>query len=319
MDVSVRHHYYPSLCYWGLNQAGFNRDGFVRYEEWARELSALGDAFAFAPPSAGGPMFSLLYQIPSYLDPQDPSELPKITEGLKHFIRTGKMEFFLHQWPEGTRHWEQWFTEPCVEYILRGMGEDREGACALTERFFEYMDFLWPQYASRFARSTEDSALDDRLGRLDPRIAECWEDLLGVGYPYDAFSLIICPESPTAASSLGPEKVVFGQDHSLDMMEHAFVHEVGVRTIGLHRLAEHPATAELMMDDYVAMLKLIEAEVCYHKPHVLPGLERDLFLEGMGLGSLVEDRAQMTESRRQLDLPEFFALWFKDARHRGRF
>ncbi len=316
MRVGARYHFYPSLCYWGLKQVGLVAgEPEVRQEKWSEELSRLGETFAFTPPLAGGPMFALLYQVPSYLDPGSPDELMRISEALQCFLRSERLDHFLDRWPDRTVHWQAWFTTPGLSQILDAARSDLETACSLVKRFMEYLAFLWTSYEPRYADRIDESTIGRRIEHMDPGIADEWGELLGVSYPYDAFELIICPESPSLASSLGPEKVILGQKHPLHFVEHCFVHEVGVRTVGLHRLADHPATRDLMMDDYVSVLKLIEAEVCYHKPTILAHLEEDLFLKGMGLEALVEWRKRADRSGRSL--PEFFAHWYRESRRSG--
>lgn len=153
---------------------------------------------------------------------------------------------------------------------------------------------------------------EERCRRLDP--VEAWEKELGLPYPYDRFELVICPESRTVASSLGPEKVVFGAAHAWPLMRNAVVHEIGVRMISFEHLSNHPATRPLMERDYLGVLKLIETEICFRKPRLLPDLTDDPFIRSMRLEKLVEWR---TGKRPGADLAASLAEWHTEAKALG--
>jgi hypothetical protein len=72
----------------------------------------------------------------------------------------------------------------------------------------------------------------------------------------------------------------------------------GVRFVPLSALAAYQPTAQLILDDYLGLLKIIEAEICYRKRKLLPELTSDSFAKGMNLLGIIEWRS------RQVDIPE---------------
>ena len=292
--IQLKRSYYVSLCWYGLRQIGFTGEGAnPEYEVWTQQLTDVGSTFGFKAPVAEGPLFQFLYQIPGYLDPKDPSELRDIFEVSKRFLKTGSLSEFQTMWPNKTRHWEKWFHGVATESMRKSFADDMDVASQALDIWADYMEYLWPQYRQMYSEKLESYPFEEyerRCRQLD--CFEKWEEEFGFGYPYTEFVLVICPESPTRASSLGPEQVVFGSIHTWNTLRNSVIHEIGVRCPGLHRLAEHPATKSIMQDDYVGLLTLIETEVCYRKPRILPDLKGDEFLTGMGLEALVEWRAE---------------------------
>lgn len=307
---------YPSCCYYALKQLGLMQsESEPKYKERGKHLSFLGESFAFKAPMPGGPIFTLVYQIPSYLDPQKPDELEQIIQAVERFIQTEEIDSFTDQWPEKTTYWDLWFTEGWKNFLFKGLRDEREKACTLVREFICFVKEIWSEYLEIFHNKLSDYPFNSRQEYCEKlNVFEKWEEEIGVSYPYDDFTVVICPETRTSASSLGPEKIVFSASHSLEVMKNSIIHEVGVRTIGLHRLAEHPATRTLMAEDYHGILMLIETEICYRKPNLIPELKDDPFIKGMKLTDLVAWRAEQQE----LDsLPESFAVWYKKAKEEG--
>jgi hypothetical protein len=316
VSIHLSSSYYASLCWYGLKKLGFTGGepdpGFV---EWSRRLSELGGDFAFAAPLAGGPVFNFVYQIPGYLDPAEAAELGDIVRALEEFIQTKSVEPFARRWPARTAHWEKWYLPGNLGYLFGVVGGREKETVRLIRLFLDFIGGLWPAYRPEFEEKLRGLPLrghEERCRRLDP--VEAWEKELGLPYPYDRFELVICPESRTVASSLGPEKVVFGAAHAWPLMRNAVVHEIGVRMISFEHLSNHPATRPLMERDYLGVLKLIETEICFRKPRLLPDLTDDPFIRSMRLEKLVEWR---TGKRPGADLAASLAEWHTEARALG--
>lgn len=292
--IRLQKSYYVSLCWYGLRLLGFaGEDADPAYAAWARRLSRLGDAFGFHAPLAGGPLFAFVYQIPGYLDPRDPPELLEVMELGKSFLRTGDVQPLLDRWPGRTHYWDRWYHAIEREDILHTFAGQADAACHAIDGWVEYMQALWPDYRELYLRATEAYPFAEYEQRCrDLEAFRKWQAELGLAYPFSDFVLVICPESPTQASSLGPEKVVFGAQHPWQQMQNAVVHEIGVRYLAPHLFAEHPAASAVLRADQLGLLRLLETEVCYRKPRLLPALQEDAFIDGMGLQALVEWRAR---------------------------
>lgn len=307
--------YYASLCWRGLRKLGFaGGEPEPGYAGWSSRLSRVGSHFSFAAPLAGGPAFTFVYQIPGSLDPAGPANLAEVADFLEEFIRHKDVTALMRRWPERTRYWDQWYIPGSMVYLADGREDELIG---LVRLFIEFLAGEWEGYREEHEAKLAGYPFADRAAAavaVEPMVL--WDRELGMPYPYDRFDLVICPESRTLASSLGPERVVFGAMHDWPAMRDAIVHEVGVRYLSIGRLRSHPATHDLIARDFGGVIRLVETEVCYRKPRLLPDLDpsADPFMKGMRLGELVAWR------RAKQDPSDFFGTlpeWYADARSRG--
>ncbi len=318
-STSVDAHYYPSLCFRALKRLGFaGKESTGEDEDMAHKLARVGESFNFAPPVAGGPIFTLVYQIPGYLDPTQPAQMLEIFDLVGDFVQTGEIENIYDKFPEKTQQWDLWYQKPLLNAFMHPLEGRKPDVLRLLDLFFGYLEQLWPGYHDEFREWLKEFDADAWEEKLQmKRVIDTWEAVVEPSYPYRGFTMVVCPETPSAASSLGPDKIVLGARHGVEGARHSLVHEVGVRMPGLHRLAEQPATAGLMVDDYVGMLRLLEAESCFRKPEVMQKLgweytaEQDGFLHGMKLQGLMQLREDFSPSD---GLYEMFAAWYQMAR-----
>ncbi len=318
----VTSHYYVSLCYWGLKRLGFaGSESTYEDESIAEELAEVGESFAFEPPKAGGPIFNLVYQIPGYLDPQEPYEMYRIFEAVKQMVESGTIRQLKSEFPDRTAEWEKWYIESGIEAFLEPLQKDKDKVFWLIDRFAGYLEQLWSQYEAEYSDWYEEFDFDRWNSKLPvEKVINAWEQEMNISYPYEEFSLVVCPESPTRASSLGPEKVVFGARHGLKQTKKSLVHEVGVRMVCFYRLAEHPKTARIVADDHLGITKLLEAEACYRKPQVFDELgmeyqaDEDGFIASMGLEKLIRMRSGICDED---SIFEIFAKWYDRAKQEG--
>lgn len=314
--VNVKKSFYASLCYYGLKQLGLI-GGKVnpQYQLEAQTLEKIGTEFAFCSPAAGGPIFTLVYQIPSYLDPKSVDELIKIQEALSQFIRSQSIEVFKTSWHDKTMYWDDWYNSSWMNYLFGYIGKNPKKVLRVVDYFINFLCRLWTIYQDVY--NTKIKNYDLLTWEKDCQQVEVfkkWNAELGLDYPYDEFNLIVCPENPTTASSLGPQQIVFGDMYKWPMMKNTLVHEVGVRFMGLNTLSRNPLTSEMMKNDYFSIIKLIETEVCYRKPRLIPELKIDPFISGMQLEDLLKWRQGQKEYE---SLPESYAHWYHLAKSEG--
>lgn len=315
MKIKVQSSLYPSCCYYGLKQTGLLPGEISpKFLDIGKEFSSLGQSFSFQAPMAGGPIFSFVYQMPGYLDATK-AELPLVFDAVKYFIEHGSIEMFQSNWPLKTRYWDLWYTEPWVQYLHNGVKNNSTRALELINKFLLFLQDIWSDYQTIHHDKLKnyDFAKYEQICN-SINVFDKWEVELQQCYPYSNFSIIICPESNTSASSLGPEKIIFSSHRTIEQMINSLVHEIGVRMINLHTLATHQATKDIMLNDYHRILMLIETEVCFRKPHILTELTDDLFIDGMKLSELVAWRAgkQMKNS-----VAESFAEWYEEVKIAG--
>lgn len=315
-EVFVGRSYYASLCFYCLAQLGFTgAEPDPALAEWSVELSGLGAAFSFRAPLAGGPLFTLLYQIPAYLDIQTPEELRGVVDGLHTFVRTGSLDSLMEHNADRTAFWDEWYVTAWTEQILSPLRGMEEQACRAINRFSDLLSLLWDQYKSLYLQKLATYPFVERQSLLRAQKPfRLWADELGWDYPYRDFEFVICPESRSSASSLGPEKIVFGARHDEHLMVNSLIHEVGVRFFSMGRLARHTQLGPQLRQDYEGIIKLVETEVCFRKPRLMPGLTDDPFIRGMKLGDLIAWRSRQREG---LDLLGDLADWYAMARAEG--
>jgi hypothetical protein len=310
--VNVKKSLYPSFCYYLLKQTDLipNDEKKTLIEE-GRKLSTFGSEFSFNGPVAGGPIFTFVYQIPSYLD-INKNELDKVLNSLKLFIEEGSLAAFMRNWPEKTEFWDLWYTNSWKNFLLKDVSKNSQKALKVIQYFFQLVDTYWDNYIPIYVDKLEKynfKKANQSIKSIDA--IQKWEEELGLRYPYSKFEIIVCPESSTTASSLGPEKIVLGSVHNQKQLVNSYVHEVGVRTVGLHRLARNNKTKDIFKNDYIGMLKLIETEIALRKKNLLPLLKDDIFIKSMGLENLIEWRIKQNTSS---DLISDFANYYKSAK-----
>lgn len=272
MEIRLIKSYYASLCWFLLDQLGLTgKPADPEYIGWKEEMERLGKEFDFKPPVAGGPMFGLLYQAPSYINPQNKQELDLIQECINSYIKTNSIECFQKHWPQKIREEDKWI-------VLTRLGDYDKGV-QLVNSFFTLLKDAWGEYK----RSYVEKLRDFPFGFYEKQCNELgvfkkWEEAFGVSYPYEQFNIIICPEIPSRASSVGPDTIVFGLKNGEQEIIPSVIHEIGVRYANLGFLKKHPKAREIVGRDYVNFLKIIEAETCYKKKKHFPEIKKDRFL-----------------------------------------
>ncbi len=309
MEINLKKSFYPSLCYHGLKKLGFTGENPEKdCLERSKNLSDMGDDFSFSAPVAGGPLFTFVYQIPGYLEPDDVEGYGEVMENVKDMILEKSIESFVQNRSYETDHWEKWYNECLMNYIFQDIEGKEESVNRVIDEFTEFLLDIWDDYKRIYENKFQNYPFDELQANIDDlEVEEIWNNEFEHGYPYDRFDLIVCPESRTTASSLGPEKVVFSADYPWEIMKNSVIHEIGVRYFDLSKLCKDDRTHDHMYDDYVGILRLIETEVCYRKKKIMPNLRKDSFVKGMELEELVDWRSKREFKDDMIDaMSEFY-------------
>ena len=308
--VYIQKSCYASLCWYGARQLGFlgNRP-MPEHEDESKCLSPLNDAFVTKPPTTTGRHLPFIYHLPSALDPQTPQELREVTNLICSGIKGHSLDKLAASWPGAEFLWT-------YDGTLRSQfaGEEDQ-TCDLIRKFSEFLLSLWQGYLPVYEEKQKDYPFGEYEKRCqEMNVIQKWEDEYQEPYPYNAFFLVICPESPTKAMSIKRDRIVFGAEHSWDMLRQAVIHEVGVRVPGLDKLWEPPVTRPIATQDAEGLITLVEAETCYRKPRVFPDIGEDDFLSGMELEDLVALRESLGETD---SIHDTYAQWYLDAKSEG--
>lgn len=294
MKINLKKSFYPSLCYHGLKKLGFTSENPEdKYLEKSKRLSKMGEDFSFSAPVAGGPLFTFIYQIPGYLEPEDPGEFQGIMNDVKRVIKNKDISLLTKSWPDKTKYWGRWYTECLHNYMFKGLRGNEETVNEIIGEFTEFIIDIWDGYEKIYDGKFQNYPFEELQINVDNlEVEKIWKNDFDWEYSYDRFELIICPESRTAASSLGPEKVVFSSKYPWEAMKNSIIHEVGVRFFDFQKLCQDERTHDYMYEDYVGMLRLIETEICYRKKRIMPNIKEDPFATGMKLEKLIEWRGR---------------------------
>ncbi|RPI00477.1 MAG: hypothetical protein EHM72_09085 [Calditrichaeota bacterium] len=295
MSIKLERSYYASLCWFGLKQIGFGGEaGENNRAELAALLTAHVGGIGFQQPIACGPFLKLIYQIPASINPKNPEELALVFSECQELIATGSLEGFTDRWPKLTRYWDQWYYPQQLSSLLKPLVENKAAVMEAMQLWENYMREIWPDYEELYQEKLKDYPFEEYQDKINSlNLLERWKTEFGVEYPYSEFRVVICPETPTLACDLGPEKIVAGSRYDLANLENAVAHQLGVRYPALNRIAEAPATKLLMNSDFEGMVKLIETEVCVRKLNILPQIGNDGFVTAQGLQSWVNWRVKI--------------------------
>jgi hypothetical protein len=292
--VLITRDYYASLCWYGLGQLGFGgREFNPDYAEYASKLDLMVGDLGFRAPSVKGPMLQLIYQMPAYFNPESPAEMSELFGAMKRFIKSGSLDEFRKKWPRESARLEEWFPGNARGYFEKTLGSHEDVVGQALDVWEQYMEALWPKYRADYEAKLKGYPFEKYESQCESLGAfKFWRREFGVDYPYADFILVICPENPTLASSIGPDKVLFGAMHTWTDMRNAVAHEIGVRYPSLSLLYENRTMSAIMATDYDDVLRLVQVEVCFRTPKILPGLKRDSFVSGMRLERLLAWRAK---------------------------
>lgn len=313
--IKLEKNYYSSLCWYGFKQLGLaDTPANPEYQTWADQLSPLLANLNLPSPMLGGPLYKFIYQFPVYLNPNDPEKLQKIFTVTKEFIRSGSMQGFVDNWPKLTHYWDTWYCPISIALLKESFSAHEETVFQVMDVWAEFMKLLWPEYLEIYEEKINQYPIEEYQERCDQlTVFKDWDEQFSANYPYNEFHVIICPESPTMAGRIGPEKIVVGAKYGWDILINAITHEIGVRYPALNRLAEAPNTRDLFKTDYSGVVKLIETEICVRKLAMLPDLKNDGYVTAMGLQNLVNWRVAIElDSTFEASLPALYAKATED-------
>ncbi|MFP4456766.1 MAG: hypothetical protein ACLFPS_03835 [Clostridia bacterium] len=307
---------YPSSAYYVLKQLGLipgQED--PKFLELGNQISALGKSFSLQSSLAGGPLFRLIYQIPSYLE-ITPIEFDKYFQSTSNFVKFKDLDIFLDRWPNKTKFFKQWYTSGWINLLSKSIDHDPSRALAIIETFLLILHDSWSKYENiyqdkLFALILKKENLEKEYNSYN--IFDRWEKSFNNKYPYDNLEVIICPESNSIASSLGPEKLVIGSSR-MDSCLNSLIHEIGLRMLNLNYFANNSYTRAIMKEDYHGFLVLMEAEICYRKKELFPEIKEDMFMNVMNMEAIVKWR---TNKDVDAELAKSFAVWYNELKDLG--
>jgi len=253
-------------------------------------LESLAKDFAAKPPLAGGPLFTILFQVPSYFPANNFEETSSVLKALRRSLGEASLNLLKKTFPDEASLLNKWippslqsvfFTQfqPKLEELMRVIDHFALILKACYERF--YKDY-W--HTAGETMRTRAFKIRERLKPLD--LLGAWKEVLGKAFPYPNFTVYLC-EPCNTVSSLMAEKIVIPSQYSMNQALHAIIHEAGVHFITPSDWIQNPKTSILLMKDREGLIRVYEAAICHLKSEVLQRIHVELgedpFLIGMKL------------------------------------
>jgi len=308
--IIFKENLYPSSAFYVLKQLGLIPGAKKpKFKELGSQMSSLGKSFNFKASLYGGPLYNLMFHIPSYLE-ITPIEFDKYFKTIIEFVKTKNINVFIEKWPNKTKYFKDWFNIGWINYLSDSIDHDPSRALALVETFLLILHDLWGEYGEIYkekfsALNLSISVLEEKYNALS--IFEKWEDSFKHNYPYDYFEIIISPESDYRFSRIGPEKIIV-KSNNYGYFDEA-VHEIGIRTIDINYLANNKFTKSLIEEDYENFIKLTEAEIIYREKILFPKIDNEHIVLKKDLENILKFRESQVVD---LDIAKSFASWYKE-------
>lgn len=271
--------------------------------------------FACKPPLAGGPLFTILFQIPSYPEAMDFSDISNLFHFLKRSLQLGSFDVLKEALPEEMVFLETWLPPSMQASLLSRFKSRLAEVNSLIDQFTSVLKASY----ERFYRSYWSKARGKILRRAsaiekglrDLRLLNKWKEVLGKDFPYPEFKVYLC-EPCNSISSLIAEKIAIPTELTFHQALQVIIHEAGVHFITPSEWLQNPKTSRAFRKDMEGLIRVEEAAICYLKPYILQriGVEtkEDIFLKGMKLEKEVEAFGNVWIKQKFRDIHEAVAI-----------
>jgi hypothetical protein len=282
-------------------------------------FQSISKDFAVRPPLAGGPLFTILFQIPSYFPANNPKEIAATFEALKRCIRESSFSHLKHAFPKYVSQIDTWFPANMVSSFMSRFWSKFDGASGAMDRFSQILNDCyerfyggyWPQ--ARKTMLSKATKIQEGFKPID--LLEEWKRILGKPFPYTGFTIWLCEPSNTV-SSIMAEKIIIPSEDDVKVSLESIVHESGVHFISPNDWATNDTLSPIFRDDMEGLIRMVEAAICYLKPIVLKRMQikpqEDPFLIGMGLEKEVTSFGQVWEKGKPIDITAAIAEAYKN-------
>lgn len=210
-------------------------------------LKSLIKDFACKPPLTCGPLFTILFQIPSYFE-----KIVQLFNYLKRSLQLGSFSVLKRAFPKEMAFFDMWFPISTkatflLQFRFRLLEVINLIDCftnilnAVYERFYRS---YWSNAKGKILRKA--STMEQRLN--DFRLIDMWKNILGKDFPYHEFKVYLY-EPCNSISSLMAEKIIVPTGLTFDQALHAIIHEVGVHFITPYEWLQNPKTSKIYKED----------------------------------------------------------------------
>lgn len=268
-------------------------------------LKSLTTDFLAKPPLAGGPLFTFLFQIPSYFPAMDFKDVSVVFRAMRRSISEGSLDYLERGLHIEESTLDEWIPRSLQSFFFAQLHSNLDRILSAVDHFTRIMQASYERFYKDYWPVTgemlQKKALEIQKGLEHSNLLETWENVLGKTFPYPNFVVYLC-EPCNSVSSLMAEKIVIPSHYELEKALLAIVHEAGVHFISPSDWVRDPNALAHFMRNRESLMRMQEAAICHLKSEVIERLgvevEGDLFLSGMGLEKEVTTFSYIWESRK---------------------
>jgi hypothetical protein len=261
----------------------------IRSEEKLKIKRFMKD-FECKPPLAGGPFFTILFQIPSYLEAANVIEISKLFHSLKRCLQSGSFDVLKETFSKEMMFLDIWLPPSLQASLFDRFKSQPTDVKSVIDQFTDILNAVYERFYKSYWSITRGKILKKALtierGLSNFRLLDRWEGILGKDFPYPEFKVYLC-EPCSSISSLMAEKIVIPAVLTFDQALQVIIHEAGVHFITPSEWLQNPKTSRAFKKDMEGLIRVEEAAICYLKPYIFRkiGMEmrEDVFLKGMKL------------------------------------
>jgi hypothetical protein len=277
--------------------------------------------FACKPPLAGGPLFTVLFQIPGYLEVMDVSEISKLFQCLKRSLQLGSFGVLKEAFPKELVFFDTWLPPNMQASLLSQFKSQLLEVNNVIDQFTGVLNAVY----ERFYRSYWSNARDKILrkastieqGLSDFRLLDEWKEVLRRDFPYSEFKVYLC-EPCNSVSSLMAEKIIIPTKLTFNQALQVIIHEAGVHFITPSEWLQNPKTSRAFRKDMEGLIRVEEAAICHLKPYIFQkiGIEmkEDIFLKGMKLEKELEAFSNVWRKQKVRNIYDAIAIAYSKLR-----
>lgn len=250
-------------------------------------------------------LYSVLFQIPSYIPAEDIEILNDYFDALQETINKQSMDILLDSYPSVFDNLEYFIPITFIEDHFNRLFAEKTLIIQLIQKLRSTMTKLWKNFYEDYWTKEALPELEKQSLKLNKiikpvNLVNSWQKKLLIDYPYSEFTIYLVEPTTTISTDLLAEKIIIS--NSLDERDiyRIIIHEVGRSYLLTNELFVNSYTSTIAKSN-IDKLSLIVDAICLH-------FKKELFIE-LGL------RDQNNDPYLQTGLDEivktFNSVWSK--------
>lgn len=276
MDLVVTTSLTPNILTHIYTAAGLRKDMkyYEKYKHTLRKedvdfLETLKPHFRLRPPVAESPLFTFLFQIPSYFSADNLEGIIDVFDMLSEGLSKG-LTTFQGIDPETIEKLNTWIPPEIRETskgIMEGMFSE---LVAIINHLKDTVSYTYQSFYREHWKQIKPN-LHNKAHKIHNSlkglsIFDAWSDILGLTYPYDEFVVYLCEAQ--IGTSLLAEKIAMSSSVTPERASETIIHEIGIHFISPRDYLRRGIAPETFLQNQEALSRMEEASICYLKPQV---------------------------------------------------